>query len=211
MWAARASIAAARASIAAARASMKRQLSFSSMKPPFAAARDYHRFAPDQRRNPEQDTEAIVVKTPLLRNDQLHQLSYELKAICSWALTEAEAILLAFQHYLVMLGTTVLIISSLVPQMGGGNVLKSPLCCSSGCSVRLWAVLTGFSCGRIPFAFLEDIHKKIVKTYGHGILSAPAYAMNDEFSKGPEPTDDYFSNDPNADRLNRLKELLKFP
>lgn len=34
----------------------------------------------------------------------------------------AEAILLGFQHYLVMLGTTVLIPSSLVPQMGGGNV-----------------------------------------------------------------------------------------
>jgi xanthine/uracil permease len=34
----------------------------------------------------------------------------------------AEAILLGFQHYLVMLGTTVLIPTSLVPQMGGGNV-----------------------------------------------------------------------------------------
>lgn len=34
----------------------------------------------------------------------------------------AEAILLGFQHYLVMLGTTVLIPTSLVPQMGGGHV-----------------------------------------------------------------------------------------
>jgi len=34
----------------------------------------------------------------------------------------AEAILLGFQHYLVMLGTTVLIPTTLVPQMGGGNV-----------------------------------------------------------------------------------------
>lgn len=34
----------------------------------------------------------------------------------------AEAVLLGFQHYLVMLGTTVLIPASLVPQMGGGNV-----------------------------------------------------------------------------------------
>lgn len=33
-----------------------------------------------------------------------------------------EAILLGFQHYLVMLGTTVLIPTALVPQMGGGNV-----------------------------------------------------------------------------------------
>lgn len=34
----------------------------------------------------------------------------------------AEAILLGFQHYLVMLGTTVIIPSALVPQMGGGFV-----------------------------------------------------------------------------------------
>lgn len=39
----------------------------------------------------------------------------------------AEAILLGFQHYLVMLGTTVIIPTALVPQMGGGNVrLSSP-------------------------------------------------------------------------------------
>lgn len=34
----------------------------------------------------------------------------------------AEAILLGFQHFVVMLGTTVIIPSALVPQMGGGNV-----------------------------------------------------------------------------------------
>jgi hypothetical protein len=37
----------------------------------------------------------------------------------------AEAILLGFQHYLVMLGTTVIIPTALVPQMGGGNVRPS--------------------------------------------------------------------------------------
>ncbi|KAJ1378940.1 Longin-like domain superfamily [Sesbania bispinosa] len=58
---------------------------------------------------------------------------------------------------------------------------------------------------RIPFAFLEDIHQKFVKTYGRGILSAPAYAMNDEFSRVLSQQIDYYSNDPNADRLNRLK------
>ncbi|XLR34989.1 hypothetical protein S83_062889, partial [Arachis hypogaea] len=49
-----------------------------------------------------------------------------------------EAILLGFQHYLVMLGTTVLIPSSLVPQMGGENVrfmnsilFKFSILCSS--------------------------------------------------------------------------------
>ncbi|XP_028760804.1 vesicle-associated membrane protein 711-like [Neltuma alba] len=58
---------------------------------------------------------------------------------------------------------------------------------------------------RIPFAFLEDIHKKFVKTYGRAILSAPAYAMNDEFCRALAQRMDYYSTDPNADRLNRLK------
>ncbi|TKY67032.1 Transcription factor E2FB [Spatholobus suberectus] len=47
--------------------SMKRQLPFSGMKPPFVAAGDYHRFAPDHRRSLEQEAEAIVVKTPQLK------------------------------------------------------------------------------------------------------------------------------------------------
>ncbi|MED6176150.1 hypothetical protein PIB30_085319 [Stylosanthes scabra] len=58
---------------------------------------------------------------------------------------------------------------------------------------------------RIPFEFLEDIHQRFVKTYGRAILSAPAYAMNDEFSRVLSQQIDYYSNDPNADRLNRLK------
>ncbi|KAL0559289.1 hypothetical protein IC582_003890 [Cucumis melo] len=58
---------------------------------------------------------------------------------------------------------------------------------------------------RIPFAFLEDIHQRFVKTYARTILSAPAYAMNDEFSRVLSQQMDHFSNDPNADRLNRLK------
>lgn len=59
--------------------------------------------------------------------------------------------------------------------------------------------------GRIPFSFLEDIHNKFVKTYARAILSAPAYAMNDEFSRVLSQQMDYYSTDPNADRLNRLK------
>ncbi|XP_023002885.1 vesicle-associated membrane protein 711-like [Cucurbita maxima] len=58
---------------------------------------------------------------------------------------------------------------------------------------------------RIPFAFLEDIHHRFVKTYARTILSAPAYAMNGEFSRILRQQMDHFSNDPNADRLNRLK------
>ncbi|BBG94115.1 Xanthine/uracil permease family protein [Prunus dulcis] len=41
--------------------------------------------------------------------------------------TKPEAILLGFQHYLVMLGTTVLIPTFLVPQMGGGHEEKAKM------------------------------------------------------------------------------------
>uniref|UniRef100_A0ACD5Z9Q2 Uncharacterized protein n=1 Tax=Avena sativa TaxID=4498 RepID=A0ACD5Z9Q2_AVESA len=58
---------------------------------------------------------------------------------------------------------------------------------------------------RIPFLFLEDIHGKFVKTYGRAALTALAYAMNDEFSRVLSKQMDYFSNDPNADSINRMK------
>lgn len=38
----------------------------------------------------------------------------------------AEGIVLGFQHYIVMLGTTVIIPSILVPLMGGGDVSINP-------------------------------------------------------------------------------------
>lgn len=59
--------------------------------------------------------------------------------------------------------------------------------------------------GRIPFAFLEDIHGRFVKTYGRACHTALAYAMNEEFSRVLGQQMDYFSNDPNADRMNRIK------
>ncbi|VAI50986.1 unnamed protein product [Triticum turgidum subsp. durum] len=59
--------------------------------------------------------------------------------------------------------------------------------------------------GRIPFAFLEDIHGKFVKTYGRAALTALAYAMNDEFSRVLSKQMDYYSNDPNADCITRMK------
>lgn len=58
---------------------------------------------------------------------------------------------------------------------------------------------------RIPFAFLEDIHGRFVKTYGRAVHSALAYAMNDEFSRVLSQQIEFYSNDPNADRINRLK------
>ncbi|KAJ0873170.1 putative Longin domain, v-SNARE, coiled-coil domain-containing protein [Helianthus annuus] len=58
---------------------------------------------------------------------------------------------------------------------------------------------------RIPFAFLDDIHQRFVRTYGRAVLSAPAYGMNDEFSRVLSQQMEYYSNDPNADKINRLK------
>lgn len=59
--------------------------------------------------------------------------------------------------------------------------------------------------GRIPFTFLEDIHQRFVRTYGRAVHTAQAYAMNDEFSRVLSQQIEYYSNDPNADRINRIK------
>uniref|UniRef100_A0A1D1XZB3 Nucleobase-ascorbate transporter 6 n=1 Tax=Anthurium amnicola TaxID=1678845 RepID=A0A1D1XZB3_9ARAE len=53
--------------------------------------------------------------------DQLPNVAYCITSPPPWP----EAILLGFQHYLVMLGTTVIIPTALVPQMGGGNEEKA--------------------------------------------------------------------------------------
>ncbi|KAF8005984.1 hypothetical protein BT93_K0307 [Corymbia citriodora subsp. variegata] len=53
--------------------------------------------------------------------DQLANVSYCITSPPPWP----EAILLGFQHFIVMLGTTVLIPTALVPQMGGGNEEKA--------------------------------------------------------------------------------------
>lgn len=55
--------------------------------------------------------------------DQLPNVSYCITSPPPWP----EAILLGFQHYLVMLGTTVLIPTTLVTQMGGGNEEKAKM------------------------------------------------------------------------------------
>ncbi|KAJ0243275.1 Vesicle-associated membrane protein 713 [Hirschfeldia incana] len=57
----------------------------------------------------------------------------------------------------------------------------------------------------IPFGFLEEIHQRFVRTYGRGIHSAQAYSMNDEFSRVLSQQMEYYSNDPNADRVSRIK------
>ncbi|KAH7436744.1 hypothetical protein KP509_05G034000 [Ceratopteris richardii] len=62
---------------------------------------------------------------------------------------------------------------------------------------------------RIPFTFLEDIHSRFIKTYGPASYMALAYAMNDEFSRVLAQQMDYYSNDPNADIINRMKGDIK--
>lgn len=44
-----------------------------------------------------------------------------------------------------------------------------------------------------------------MKTYGRACHTALAYGMNDEFSRVLSQQMDYFSNDPNANRMNRIK------
>ncbi|KAL3675283.1 hypothetical protein R1sor_025231 [Riccia sorocarpa] len=58
---------------------------------------------------------------------------------------------------------------------------------------------------RIPFAYLEDIQMRFVKTYGRGALTALAYAYNDEFSRILHQQMEYFSNDPKADTIKRVQ------
>ncbi|XP_073128528.1 nucleobase-ascorbate transporter 6 [Henckelia pumila] len=58
---------------------------------------------------------------PHIPKDQLPNVSYCITSPPPWP----EAILLGFQHYLVMLGTTVIIPTALVPQMGGGYEEKA--------------------------------------------------------------------------------------
>ncbi|KAL6199535.1 hypothetical protein ACLB2K_029319 [Fragaria x ananassa] len=58
---------------------------------------------------------------------------------------------------------------------------------------------------RIPFAYLEDVHMRFMKNYGRVAPFAPAYAMNDEFSRVLHQQMEFFSSNPSADTLNRVR------
>ncbi|GAB4824651.1 hypothetical protein Ancab_007523 [Ancistrocladus abbreviatus] len=58
---------------------------------------------------------------------------------------------------------------------------------------------------RIPFSYLEDIHMRFMKNYGRVAQYAPAYAMNDEFSRVLHQQMEFFSSNPSADTLNRVR------
>lgn len=46
---------------------------------------------------------------------------------------------------------------------------------------------------------------RFMKTYGRVANTALAYAMNDEFSRVLHQQMEYFSSNPNADAINRVK------
>ncbi|KAK4492274.1 hypothetical protein RD792_003077, partial [Penstemon davidsonii] len=58
---------------------------------------------------------------------------------------------------------------------------------------------------RIPFSYLEDIYMRFMKNYGRVAPYAPAYAMNDEFSRVLHQQMEFFSSNPSADTLNRVR------
>ncbi|EOA19461.1 hypothetical protein CARUB_v10001916mg [Capsella rubella] len=58
---------------------------------------------------------------------------------------------------------------------------------------------------RIPFSYLEDIHMRFMKNYGRVAHQAPAYAMNDEFSRVLHQQMEFFSSNPSVDTLNRVR------
>jgi vesicle-associated membrane protein 7 len=58
---------------------------------------------------------------------------------------------------------------------------------------------------RIPFAFLIDIKGRWKSAYGDGGSTAMAYGMNEDFSKVLCKQMDFYSNDPSADRINKVK------
>ena len=57
----------------------------------------------------------------------------------------------------------------------------------------------------VPFAFLDDITRRWSTTYGERGQTALAYGMNEDFSRVLQKQMDYFSRDPNADRMARVQ------
>ncbi|KAL2239309.1 UNVERIFIED_CONTAM: Vesicle-associated membrane protein [Sesamum indicum] len=58
---------------------------------------------------------------------------------------------------------------------------------------------------RIPFSYLEDVQMRFMKNYGRVAPYAPAYAMNDEFSRVLHQQMEFFSSNTSADTLNRVR------
>jgi vesicle-associated membrane protein 7 len=52
---------------------------------------------------------------------------------------------------------------------------------------------------------LEDLRDRFLRTYGHAAQTAVAFEYNTEFSKVLESRMKYYSTDPSADAINRIK------
>ncbi|KAL5231972.1 hypothetical protein ABZP36_030748 [Zizania latifolia] len=82
------------------------------------------------------------------------------------------------------------------------HVLRSP---ADGPALTFLCMANDTFGRRIPFLYLEDIHMRFMKNYGRIAHSALAYAMNDEFSRVLHQQMEFFSSNPSADTLNRLR------
>lgn len=58
---------------------------------------------------------------------------------------------------------------------------------------------------RIPFAFLEDIKNRFRATYGDRGKTAIAYGMNTDFSRVLQNQMEFYSNNPSADRITKVR------
>jgi vesicle-associated membrane protein 7 len=58
---------------------------------------------------------------------------------------------------------------------------------------------------RIPFAFLDDIKNRFKAAFGSQAKTAVAYSLNSDFAKVLKKQMDYYSNNPNADKLNEVR------
>ncbi|KAG9391469.1 vesicle-associated membrane protein [Carpediemonas membranifera] len=61
---------------------------------------------------------------------------------------------------------------------------------------------------RIAFSFLADIKKRFTTTYGDKMYSARSYQLNSEFSRVLSSQMTYFSNNVEADRINRVQAQI---
>ncbi|GBF93600.1 hypothetical protein Rsub_06320 [Raphidocelis subcapitata] len=58
---------------------------------------------------------------------------------------------------------------------------------------------------RLPFAFLEDVAGRFMAAYGAACREAVAYEFNTEFSAVLAQRADFYSSDPAADTINRVR------
>jgi len=58
---------------------------------------------------------------------------------------------------------------------------------------------------RIPFSFLEEVKNRFRATYGERGKTALSFAMNEDFSRVLKNLMEYYSHNPNADKITKVK------